>query len=385
MGSAARRSKLKTVEIPAPLAPSSTRKSRSVRRIAIYAVIAAAVLAIVVPVALWARYRVGYVVSRNALVKGYVADIGIQASGVVTSVDVDAGDEVKAGQILARLEDGQLKARVERAKSQLDRATLTLEVEHSSIAHERRRLASLVSEASARVAAAKAQSEAAQTRAEDAKDKYALRQSLAEAGVIPPEELRSADTTRRTANADGATAQADQKAAEAGHRLAQVESEGLSVREQHLVVLEAEIAAYRAELALAEADLQATLIRAPEDGWVIRRAVQPGASVVQGQPVFSLWLGKQLWVEAWIDETDLAYMEVGSPARVTLNSHPDRVFAGVVESIGVSTDYEMPDADVPQPRNERMRTTPVVCVRIRLESPEGLLPGLSAVVGIRKK
>ena len=46
---------------------------------------------------------------------------------------------------------------------------------------------------------------------------------------------------------------------------------------------------------------------------------------------------------------------------------------------------ELPDVAVPEPRTARMRNTPVVCVRVKLDQPDGLFPGLSAVVGIRKK
>ena len=54
--------------------------------------------------------------------------------------------------------------------------------------------------------------------------------------------------------------------------------------------------------------------------------------------------------------------------------------------ISVSTDFELPDSAVPQPRGERMRDDPLIAVRIRLEDPGAdLFPGLSATVGIRKK
>jgi membrane fusion protein (multidrug efflux system) len=158
------------------------------------------------------------------------------------------------------------------------------------------------------------------------------------------------------------------------------------VREERVAVLDSEVAALRAELAVAEADLEGALIRAPDDGAVVRRIVEPGGSVVVGQPIIALWTGEKLWVEAWIDEDDLSLVEVGSPATVSLQPYPDREFSGTVETIGVSTDFELPAAEVPQPRHERMRGTPVVAVRVRLDDPEeGLFPGLSAVVAIRKK
>ena len=65
---------------------------------------------------------------------------------------------------------------------------------------------------------------------------------------------------------------------------------------------------------------------------------------------------------------------------------PGEEFAGVVEKIGVTTDFEVPSSEVPIPRADRMNTSPVLGVKIRLfEPPPGLRPGLSAVVGIRKE
>jgi multidrug resistance efflux pump len=361
------------------------RHPRRIRRMVLTVLAAVVALAIALPIALWARYQTTHVVSRNAQVKGTITHVGAQLDGVVTGVEVEAGQRVIAGQTLARFEDRQLQAAVQRAQSRLDKATRELEVERLAIVQERRLLAGRVTEAAARAAAARAQVEAAQSQADDARVKYEQRKSLAEAGAIPPEDLRSAETTLRTAEAHGATARADQRAAEVAERLAEVESEGLAVRARRVDVLEAEVAAYRAELSLAEADLKAAVIRAPADGWVVRRIAEPGASVVVGQPVVALWLGREVWVEAWIEEDDLAKVAAGNEAHVTVKPYPRRVYSGSVESIGASTDFELPDAAVPQPRNTRIRATPVICVRVRLEGSDGLFPGLSAVVGIRKR
>ncbi len=373
---------------PAPAveerAPRRKKKPRRKRRRWITIVLAAIGLALATQIVLWARYRTLYVVSVNALVKGRLTDIGAQLDGVVTSVEVEAGQQVRTGQVLVLFEDRQLQARVQRAQSQLEKATRELEVERLAIEQERKRLGSVVVQATAQAAAAKARSEAAKSQADDANDRFEVRQSLAQGGMIPQEELRSADAARRTAAAVGATAVAEQEAARAAKRLAEVEIEGLDVRQRRLVVLESDVAAYRAELALAEADLKATRILAPADGWVVRRIAEAGRSVVVGQPIVSLWIGRELWVEAWIDEDDLSQLQVGRPAQVMLKSYPHRVFHGVVESIGASTDYELPAEAVPQPRQSRMRVTPVVCARIRLAGQEGLLPGLSARVAIRK-
>jgi hypothetical protein len=69
---------------------------------------------------------------------------------------------------------------------------------------------------------------------------------------------------------------------------------------------------------------------------------------------------------------------------VTLSSHPGREFSGVVEVIGVITDFEQAPTDVPQPRFMRMRGAPMVGVVVRLQdAPEMLMPGMTAVAAIR--
>src|SRR5262245_39228138 len=281
-----------------------------------------AALLLLIPMLLWAYYQLTYVVSRNAQVKGYITQVGAQLDGVVTGVEVEVGQRVKAGEVLARFEDHQLQANLQRARSRLSKATRELEVERLAIDQEARRLAGQVLEASARTDAARAQTVAARTRAEDARVKYSQRQTLSAQGLIAPEELRSAETTQRTAEALAATARADESAAEAAQRLALVESEGLSVRERHLEVLEAEVAALTAELNLAGADLAAAIIRAPQDGWVVRRIAEPGSSVVVGQPVVALWIGKEIWVEAWVEEGELSKVaratKPASPSKPTL-------------------------------------------------------------------
>jgi multidrug resistance efflux pump/poly(3-hydroxybutyrate) depolymerase len=365
---------------PAPAVPSRAQ------RFALPGLLAAVLLAILTPLAIWANYRVSHVVSREAVVRSHIADVGARVDGVISSIEVDTGDRVQAGQIIARLEDRHFAARLKQARSQLQKARRELEVERLAIENERQRLSGSLREESAGLAAAQASVVASQSRADEARRQVELQRSLASKGLVPAERVRTAETELRTAQALAAEARAAVAAAGAGEDLARVASRGIAVREKRISVLESDIGTYEAELALAEANLAATVLRAPDDGAVVRRIVQPGASIAVGQPVISIWVGQQIWVEAWLDEDDLADVAVGSPATITFKSRPNREFAGVVETLGVSTDVELPDTEVPQPRQRRMRDTPVIGVRIRLNEPaQDLFPGLSAVVAIRKK
>jgi membrane fusion protein (multidrug efflux system) len=362
------------------------RPPSRLRRFGLPVAAVCAALAFLLPLGLWTNYRSTHVVSRDAVVRGHIAEVGARLDGVVKTVEVDAGDRVSKGQVVARLEDSHFAARLTQARSQLEKAQRELEVERLAIENERQRLASSLTGVSADLAAARAGVQAAESRAEEALRQLELAQSLVSKGLVPAERARAAETELRTARALAAESRAKVSAAGAGEDLARVASRGLAVREKRVSVLESEIAGFNAEVALAEANLDGAVIRAPDNGAVVRRIVQPGGSTSVGQPIISLWVGGDIWVEAWVDEDDLAWVTAGSPATVSFKSYPDREFTGVVESLGVSTDVELPDNEVPQPRSERMRAAPLISARIRLDDPASdLFPGLSAVVGIRKK
>lgn len=351
------------------------------------AVIACAVLLLVAaPVAAWLQYQSGYVMSSNAIVKGQLAHVGTRLEGVLTKLEVEDGERVRAGQVLARLDDRHFRAEAQAARAEVSGLERELEIERSAIDHEERLLQNRLREATANLSVAAAEVEAAESRADDAEGFYKARRALlASGGAISGEVVREAKAKARTARALVKGARAEYAAAQSAEQRANLDSEGLALRKQRIGVLEAALSRARARLAVAQADLEGTLIRAPADGSVVRRILQPGGSVDVGTPVMSLWLGDDVWVEAWLDEDDIPFVKMGSAARVTLQSFPGREFVGVVERIGLTTDFEMPASEVPQPRFARMRGAPVVGVGIRLEDPPAqLLPGLSAVVGIRK-
>ena len=367
-------------------AETSSGGGRMLRRVLLWGLALGLLAAVAIPTWFWFSYRSANVTSTNAAVRGYVADVGTRLSGAVVSVEVEQGDRVEAGQVLVRLADQHLRAEVLEARAALDGLKRTLDVERMTIAHQRREVAQQANEAEARAAAAEAQTDAAKIRLDGATLEHETRKSLFEQdGAVSNVEVREAENDRLAAEALLDEARANSVVARSAGQRALLDGDALYIRERNLGVLEADVRRAEARVARAEADLESTLVRAPEAGAVVRRNVQPGASVELGQPVISMWLGDQVWIEAWIDEDDIARVRQGAEATVTLHSFPGREFTGVVDKIGLATDLEIPDSDVPQPRFSRMRGAPVVGVRIRLNEPAPeFLPGLSAVVAIRK-
>src|SRR5262249_38100585 len=160
--------------------------------------------------------------------------------------------------------------------------------------------------------------------------------------------------------------------------------EGLTVRESKLGVLESQIAVARSRVEGAEADLEATVIRAPEDGRVLERIVEVGGSARVGEPMIALWIG-QGWIEAWANERDLPKIKVGSRTDVVLDACPNYKLSGHVEAIGLMSDKQLQPNPVPSDLHAILRQDAMVPVRIALTGDDSRIQlGLSAEVGIHK-
>jgi membrane fusion protein (multidrug efflux system) len=96
---------------------------------------------------------------------------------------------------------------------------------------------------------------------------------------------------------------------------------------------------HQAEAALSEAELALahTELRAPFDGFVGRKNVEPGAVVQPGQPLLSLTRTDQSWVMANFKETQVGRMQVGDRVDVSIDAFPDRVWHGRVASFSPAT------------------------------------------------
>lgn len=201
-------------------------------------------------------------------------DVGAEISGTVSVVHVDFNDRVTQGQVLCEIDASQHLAAVNQVRAQL-----------------RTRRAELASQIAS---AEEAQLAVQRTRA------------LATRGIVSQEELEAAIATSSRAKAavDAARANID-----------------LS----------------RAALASAEVALSKTTIRAPIDGVVLSRAVEPGQTVAASfaTPVLFI-LAKDLTkmeVEVEIDEADIGLLEVGQSASFVVDAFPSLSFPAEVRSI----------------------------------------------------
>ncbi|MCO5053547.1 MAG: efflux RND transporter periplasmic adaptor subunit [Verrucomicrobiae bacterium] len=209
----------------------------------------------------------------------------------LAEVLVDQNDFVKAGQLLARLDDGELKRQVEVAAASLASAKATAE--------------------RVRVDEARAQAVEQQGRQE-----HKRVSQLLETQVSSQAELDKAVEQLRVAEADLKRA-----------RAATVEAE-------HQVITADKNLAYQTER------FSFTRIVSPYDGLITRRDRDAGGVVVPGSSLLQIVSTNELWVAAWVDETAATALATGQNARVVFRSEPARNYPGKVVRLGRETDRE---------------------------------------------
>jgi membrane fusion protein (multidrug efflux system) len=326
------------------------------------AVLAGALAAIALGAHAWRRAQ-RYESTDDAFVEGTLSPLAARVTGQVAEVPVHEHERVRAGQLLVRLDPADLEARVASARAEL------------AAAHNR------MHAAEAAAAAAEAQAEAARVERWHAERELERVQALAAQGTASPQDL------------DRARAVHDAAAARVSALTARAEAERAVLGD------EAPVRAAEAALRATELDLAHAEVRAPFDGIVGRRNVEPGAIVAPGQTLLALVADEPSWVVANFKETQLERMRVGSPARVTVDALPGLVWRGHVESFSPATGAQyalIPPEPAAGNFTKVVQRVPVRIVLDALEpavhdgagaflpgGPEGPLPvGLSARVRI---
>lgn len=215
--------------------------------------------------------------------------LGFAVAGTLVDLRADAGESLPKGAVLARLDDGEQRAKVAAARAQYDKA--------------------MAQSISARAIVAKTTANRAQ------KERVSQRrQSLVASGTVSEETFGDAHAAAVGAGADAQAANAEV---------------GLAL---------ATLADARAQLELNEVLLSRHVLAAPYDGKISYRNKELGSVLAPGEAVFTLFDPATVWVLAYVDETLAGGIKVGQAAEVRLRSAPAARFAGSVVRIDIESD-----------------------------------------------
>ena len=138
-----------------------------------------------------------------------------------------------------------------------------------------------------------------------------------------------------------------------------------------------------AEVEQAELNLSYTRICAPADGYVTKKSVEPGSYVQVGQSLMSI-VPPEVWVTANFKETQLNRMQPGQPVQIEVDTYPDVIFRGHVDSIQRGTGARfslLPPENATGNYVKVVQRVPVKIVFDRDDALEKfrLVPGMSVV------
>jgi HlyD family secretion protein len=329
------------------------------------------------------------------------AEVSFKIPGRVEARLVDEGEMVRAGQTVARLDSAELAQEVaaRRAEMQAVQAALA-ELEAGSRPEEIAQ-----AEASARQAKARLDEMLAGSRPEELSAAEAvLRRATAEAErarldaeryeglykkeIVSAQQYDLARTAYETALARQHEAEEQYKLVKEGPRKEQIEqarAAWLQAQERFVLVKKgprqetieqalARLQQAKEGLAVAETRLGYATLTSPLAGVVLSKNVEPGEFVAAGTPIVTVGDLENVWLRAYINETDLGRVKVGQQVRVTTDTYPDKRYEGRVSFIAAQAEFTPKSV---QTEKERVKLVYRVKVDIRNPNME-LKPGMPA-------
>ena len=334
----------------------------------------------------WTAYRLSHVVTHQACVKGVVTQVGARLDGRVASWHVQPNEPVRKGQLIAELDNAHLVAAVQEAKAEVRRARSEHEVASLALVHQRSRRDAQLNLAEKKRALAEEQAALAQHSLRRWQRERQRAERISDSRVITASSFDQIKLQEKTASSDVVLAGMREEVAELEIQLAETNVRDLQVDQARVQLLFHNIEIAEAALAAAEADLDSTRIRAPEDGRMISRVAESGASVHVGDPIATICLG-DVWLEAWVDEAQIGFLDLGQQVAVQLSAYPEERIVGKVESLGVVSDAEVYEQNLANLAPANLTALEDTRIGVRISLPRDarveLFPGLTASVGIR--
>lgn len=348
--------------------------------------IGAAALALIVWAGSWLVHRWTHIYIDDARIDGEVVKIASRVSGWVTELPVIEGDEVKKGQVIARIDDRDsrlqrdiLHARLKTIESQMAvMRAQTGQVDQETLGRyqtETNRLAATEAE----VASVEANLRQAKHDYDRAVDLHAQKWLSQQAMERARTAYQQAQEGRRKAVAEVAAARGTVSTAGGGRKQIQV-------MERQLLVLSHQAAEVRAEVGRQEIDISDRTILSPSDGRIVMTFVRKGEHVAPGQRIAMFHDPSEIWVEANVKETVIGLLKPGMKVDVRIDAYPDRKFRGEIHRIGQAATSKFALLPDPNPSGNFTKITQRLPVRILLtEKDARLRPGMMVEVDIAVK
>ena len=370
-------------------------------------IVAGVVLIIAVAAFIWKSFFASpaipdSIVTLSGRIEGDDSAIASKTTGRILEVSVREGDTVNAGDVIATLDDAQIRAREDQARAALTEAEAKGEAARQQIAVLQQQLEQSrlqvgqskvdteghIKQAEADLATAQAnlaQQQAAYEMAAFDKEAYTR---LAKSGAVSERQGLQAATAADQQSAAVAASKRRVEASQAALTTAQATLSNPGIRESQVSAVRSQIAAQqaqvgsasaqtqqaRAQLAEAEANRHDLTVRAPFSGTVVTRAAEPGEVVTGGTAIITLLDLSKVYLRGFVPEGQIGKLKVGQAARIYLDSNPKQPVEAVLSRIDPQATFTPENTYF---RDDRIKQ--VVGIKLQLKGGSGLAkPGMPA-------
>ena len=335
-------------------------------------------------------------------IEGDDSAVAAKTSGRIREISVREGDRVEAGQVIAVLDDEQIRAREQQAMAAVRQAEARVRLAQHQIAvldeqlqqsrlgvgQARSDAEGRVNEAEGKLAAADAQLAQAEAAYAQAKwDREAMTRLFQKELVAEQEAQRA----KRNEEAQAAIVAAQRRQVEAARGALTAARANLvnpAIRASQVVAVQGQILQAQADIAAAQAEAERARslldearanradlrVIAPFNGTVATRTAEPGEVVMAGTAIITLVNLAEVYLRAFVPEGQIGRVRVGQPARVYLDSAPAKPIDAYVLRIDPQASFTPENTYF---REDRVKQ--VVGVKLRLKSAVGFAkPGMPA-------
>jgi len=358
--------------------------------------------------------RLGKEKTDDAQVEAHVSNVSPRVAGQVKRVLVVDNQDVKPGDVLVELDDRDQQVKLVSARADLAATSAQLRMAQTQLALTEKTAKANLEVAQGAIAQAAAVTGSTAAQIDQAKADIAAAQSRKQLTKIERERTERLRATGATTQAEidarvAADTEADAALAQTQARLASAlanrsNSSGTEVSARGRLLaaqtIEEQVESARAQVALAEArvaqtqaaveraalELEYTKVKAEIAGTVTKRAVEPGQLVSPDRMLMAIVDLSDPWVVANLKETQVGRVRAGQPATIRVDTFPDRLFRGRVDSISAGTGARFSLLPPENASGNWVKVVQRVPVKILLEdyqaNPHLLRAGMSALVTI---
>ena len=277
--------------------------------------------------------------------------LAFNASERIDKMMKEEGDAVKAGEVMAVLNTRTLELNIARSKAAIAQQEAVVAKLHNGSRPEE----ILQAEAGVNTMAAEEN---------NARTYYERMRKLADQGAVSRQTLEDAEARWKAAAANLENAKAA------------LQLSNIGPRTEDIAAAEAQLKALKVELENHEYNLSQATLKAPQDGVVRSRLLEPGDMASPQKAVYMIGLENAKWVRAYIPEKRLGEVKEGVEAKVYIDSFPNDPIKGQVGYISDTAEFTPKSV-----QTEELRTSLLYEVRIYVEDKENRLRmGMPATV-----